>query len=392
MADWHRRLIEHLDACGDTEVRLGVQEISDIVGTELPTGAWYGPTGKNLSDYWRRTEVLRTFEDAGWTVDFTDYVALVIGFRHRSHTGESSTQAGSLAATIRHLVSQARRVGTVTSVEATQSLADGTSITLSIDPNSQCDSGDVPQERSQTHQVSPGTAAPAKRKPARKPPQVPQAHEPISRLESTKASVDSIRYDGRHAFHWPIRRADGMGHQAFRRAVRRHVTDIEGGQGLGGYGCLATMSQKKSTHTKTRAIYSPAALGLERVQGQDTLFDLVLQQKIAVVSISGHGYDKADSIRMKIKNTTAQHVRLFVPARTVFEQEATDPNAQDLMLRDPVEQRLTPGKTSSIEAHGLCMDEGRKEPDGETLLLTPWILSIEVATQDELWHITGPDD
>ena len=365
MANW-QELIACLDGRGENRVRLTVEEISGIVG-DLPPSARFGPTRTRLSDYWRTDHVLPMLEEAGWTVDFTDYITQNIGFCRLSYT-DASKQGAPLAAEIRDLVLQARRVGKVTSITATKTLEDGTSITLSVEPGHHA-TGDAPQERSQTRQVSP--------------------EYPIKRLRSTEASSDSIRYDDESMVRWPVSRSENS-HQGFRRAVRRRVTDIEEGQGLGGYGCLATMSQKKSDQTKTPAIYSPAALGLSRVQeDEDTLFRLVVQQKIAIVSISGHGHDREDSIQVEVKNKTAQSVRFSIPAHTVFEQEALDPKAQDLLLKDPVKVVLSPNEAKSIKAYGLCMDEGRTSPSGQALLLTPWVLSsMGVADQTELWRMT----
>lgn len=364
MADW-QKLTARLDGRGDNHVRLTVKEISDVVG-DLPRSAWRGPTEKGLSDYWRTDHVLPMLKEAGWTVDFADYVTQNIGFCRLSHTDASETTA-PLAATIRDFVLQARRVGKITSITTTKTLEDGTSVTLSVDPGDQV-TGDVSQERSQTPQVSP--------------------EYPIQRLRSAEASSDSIRYDDESMVRWPVDRSENS-HQGFRRAVRRRITDIGEGQGLGGYGCLATMSQKKSDRTKTPAIYSPAALGLRRSREEDTLFGLVVQQKIAIVSISGHDYDRKDSIRVEVRNKTAQSVRFLIPACTVFEQKALDPKAQDLLLKDPVKVVLSPNEEKSIKAYGLCMDESRPAPNGQALLLTPWVLSSTgVANQDELWRVT----
>lgn len=369
MADW-KKLIAHLDECDENQVRIGVDEISDIVG-DLPNGAWYGPTPtkRNLSDYWRTGHVLPTLQAADWTVDFTDYQKGVVGFCRSSQTGESK-KSDSLAATLKNLVLQARRIGRVTSITATKLLEDGTSITLSIDPNDH-DRGGESQERRQTHPVSP--------------------EYPIQRVPSTEARSDSIRYDDDRSVRWPDDRLKDN-HQRFRRAVRHRITDIEEGQGLGGYGCLATMSQKKSSQTKKPAIYSPAALALHRAQEEDSLFDLVVQEKVAIMAISGHGHNCDDSIRMKVKNKMSNPMRFLIPARTVFEQEAHDPEAQDLMLRDSVNEILSPNETKSIGAYGLCMDEERPSPSGQALLLTPWILLANVAEQDELWDVTEGDD
>ena len=152
------------------------------------------------------------------------------------------------------------------------------------------------------------------------------------------------------------------------------------------------MSRKKSAQTGTPAIYSPAALGLRRVQEEGTLFGLVVQKRIAVVSISGHGYDSEDSIQIKVRNKTVQSVRFVIPASTVFEQEAHDPAAQDLMLRDAVDETLSPNETKLFGAYGLCMDGDRPSPSGEALLLTPWTLSTSVDAQDELWTVTEGKD
>ena len=375
MPAW-QKLIDHLDDQGENRVRLAVEVIGEIVGSKLAEGAWYGPTRKGLSDYWRSSHVLPDLRAAGWTVDFTDYVEKNVGFCRLSQTGEDLEQVGSLAATIQNLVRQAHHVGRVTSIVTTKSLEDGTSITLSIDPGDQ-GRGDVPQEHSQTRQVSPERTQTRQVSPER----------PIQRLPSTEASSDSIRYDDDSMVRWPVGRSENN-RRGFLRAVRRHVTDIREGQGLGGYGCLATMSQKKSAQTKTVAIYSPAALGLRRVQGNGALFAVVIQQKVAIMSISGHGHHRDDSIRMELRNKTDKFVRFLIPRRTVFEQEAPDPEAQDLMLRDTVDGVLSPNETRTIKAHGLCMDADRESPEGQNLLLTPWLLSTEVVDQSELWKVT----
>lgn len=387
MADW-KKLIAYLDEQDENRVRLTVSEISEIVGELRADSAWSGPTqgGRRvhgralggLTDYWRSAHVLPILEEAGWTVDFTDYVKQVVGFCLQSQTDEKETRS-SLAAAIQALVLQARRVGKVTSITTTKTLEDGTSITLTVDPSDQAavgkaehqSRGDAPQERPESHQVSP--------------------EYPIKRLPSTEAPTESIRFDDNRSVRWPVDISEND-HRGFRRAVRRRVTDIEEGQGLGGYGCLATMSRKKSAQTGTPAIYSPAALGLRRVQEEGTLFGLVVQQKVAILSIIGRGFDKPDSIRVEVKNKTAQSVRFVVPRHTVFEQEAHVPRAQDILLRDPVDGVLSPNETKSFAVWGLCMDEERARPSGEALLLTPWTLSTSVDEQDELWNITEGKD
>ena len=370
MADW-KELIAYLNEGARAQVRLTVEEISEIVG-HLARSAWFGPTEKGLSDYWRSDHFLPTLEEAGWTVDFTDYITQTIGFRRLSHPDESGAK-DSLAVTIQDLVLQARLVGSVTNIIVTRPIENGTSFTLSIDPREQGRGRvpRVPQTSSQTPRVSP--------------------RYPIKRLHSTESRSNSIRYDDGRSVRWPVDTSE-KDHRVYRRAVRRHVTAIAEGPGLGGYGCLATMSRKKSSQTRTPAIYSPAALGLGMVQEEGTLYGLVVQQKIAVVSISGHGYDRADSIRVEVRNKTAESIRFLVPAGTVFEQETHDPEAQDLMLRDAVEETLSPSETKSIGAYGLCLDEAGGEPSGERLLLTPWILSTNVDKQAELWIITEGKD
>ena len=377
MADW-KKLIAYLDEQDENRVRLTVSEISEIVGDLKADSAWFGPTQGGLTDYWRSAHVLPILEEAGWTVDFTDYVKQVVGFCLPSQTGEKETSS-SLAAAIQALVLQARRVGEVTSITTTKTLEDGTSITLTVDPSDQAvvgkaehqGRGDAPQGRSESPRVSP--------------------EHPIIRLPSTEAPTESIRFDDNRSVHWPVDISENDDRE-FRRTVRRRITDIEEGQGLGGYGCLATMSEKKSVQTGKLAVYSPAALELRRVQEEGTLFSLVVQQKVVILSITGRGFDKPDSIRVEVRNKMAQPVRFVVPKYTVFEQEAHVPRAQDLLLRDPVDGVLLPNETKSFAVWGLCMDAKRARPSGEALLLTPWILSTNVAKQEELWDVTEGED
>ena len=375
MADW-KKLIAYLDEQDENRVRLTVSEISEIVGDLKADSAWFGPTQGRLTDYWRSAHVLPILEEAGWTVDFADYVKQVVGFCLQSQTGEKTSS--SLAAAIQALVLQARRVGKVTSITTTKTLEDGTSITLTVDPSDQTvgkeqhhGRGDVPQGRSESPRVSPEC--------------------PIKRLPSTEAPTESIRFDDNRSVRWPVDISENDDRE-FRRTVRRRITDIEEGQGLGGYGCLATMSEKKSVQTGRLAVYSPAALGLRRVQEEGTLFSLAVQQKVVILSITGRGFDRPDSIRVEVRNKMAQPVRFVVPKYTVFEQEAHVPRAQDLLLRDPVDGVLLPNETKSFAVWGLCMDAKRARPSGEALLLTPWILSTNVAKQEELWDVTEGED
>lgn len=80
MADW-KKLIAYLDEQDENRVQLTVTEISEIVGDlKVDGSAWFDPTQEGLGDYWRYAYVLPILEEAGWTVDFTDYVKQVVGF------------------------------------------------------------------------------------------------------------------------------------------------------------------------------------------------------------------------------------------------------------------------------------------------------------------------
>ena len=80
MADW-KKLIAYLDEQDENRVQLTVTEISEIVGDlKVDGSAWFDPTQEGLGDYWRYAYVLPILEEAGWTIDFTDYVKQVVGF------------------------------------------------------------------------------------------------------------------------------------------------------------------------------------------------------------------------------------------------------------------------------------------------------------------------
>ena len=90
MADW-KKLIAYLDEQDENRVRLTVSEISEIVGELKADSAWFGPTQGRRTDYWRSAYVLPILEEAGWTVDFTDYVKQVVGFCVREKESSEST-------------------------------------------------------------------------------------------------------------------------------------------------------------------------------------------------------------------------------------------------------------------------------------------------------------
>ena len=140
------------------------------------------------------------------------------------------------------------------------------------------------------------------------------------------------------------------------------------------------MSRQKSKNTGRVAVFSPAALGLVHVRNLEhsddsqSLYRLVSRGELELIEIKGYNYDELDLIRMRLTNPgrSARFVRIH--AGTVFEQENA-PDVQNLAVKDLIEIEIQ-SEYYDLPAHGMCMDESSALPDGQSMLLTPWILAI----------------
>lgn len=173
----------------------------------------------------------------------------------------------------------------------------------------------------------------------------------------------------------------------FLQRVRRLIPDIEERAGaLGGYVCLADMSYRKSEQTEQWAIYNPAALGLAFTADVSSLYLLVQRERVRLERIEGHGFNAPDSVRIRVSNP-GRPILVRIERGTVFERCSAD-HIQNLCVKDEVVTRLQSGM-HEIEAFGMCMDQNVPCPDGESMLLTPWILRPRIVDQDDLWTFTG---
>ena len=367
MVDWPK-LADYLDSQGTNQVRMPIEDICDLVG-ELPRSAYEGTL-----DYWRTGFVLPHLEQANWTTDLVDYKGQIVLFRSlddRRPSGPPTWISG-----LRDLLEEAREFGEVRSIVASTTLDDGTQVTLNVE---------VKDDHLQHRHGSKTSRSPV------------SGDRPISVLASESLPKNTtVQFNDRRSYHWTVPDEwidfDRLkSYKRFKDELRRRVVGITTGRGLGGYGCLATMSRKKSQQTGKIAAYSPAALGLRRVDDDDALYNLVLQDKLILVSIEGHGHDEADAIRIRVQNPTAERITLRIPGGTVFEQETT-PEKQDLMVKKALNVEVAAGETTEIRAYGWCLDHDAGSPSGQALLLTPWILAADVDSQDDLWGVTeGPE-
>ena len=374
--DWSK-LIDHLDSHRTNLVRLDIKKIGRLVG-ELPPTASTEPQAREALGYWRTTHVLSHLKPANWTTDLVDYRAKAVLFRRlRDDDDRPLQEATGWVNELRHLVAEACALGNVTNVVASTTLENGTKVKLNVEVGEnyllERHRGKAPHAS-----VSPG--------------------RPIRRLASSLARKGTvIEFDDPRPLRWrvpddwitamssPAKIKESYRH--FKDEIRQRVLGIEVGRGLGGYGCLATMSRKKSKQTGQIAAYSPAALGLYRTDDDDGLYNLVLQDKLVLVLIQGISHDEPDAIRIQVRNPTAEEIELRIPAGTIFEQE-TAPDVQDLVVKEMLVEKVAPGKTKDIQMYGLCMDKDGASPNGEALLLTPWVLATDVDNQADLWKVT----
>ena len=390
MPDWSK-LVDHLDtnSRGQDIVPIAFDTVAEIVGP-LPPSAYKRP--KSGVGYWKTEHVAL---GPSWVAATTDWHEKQAYFRRLQDSPEADDASNpiptSVSRSIQDMLEELHDAGAVTSVVVTRQLADGTELRLTVEPDRHAqDTHGIPRPLAAS--TNHGGASPlvSSGRPIR---------EIASELAPDNASIDggdSRSFRWRASSEW-VDLDKGDSYQRFKEKIRRHVRGIADRPWLGGYGVLATMSRKKSEQTGEIAAYSPAALGLRRtidaIDATD-LYNLVVQGKLAIDSINGHGHDEADAIQIQVINRTRERINLHLAVGTVFEQQDA-PDVQDLVVRRPLEQSVEAGKDRLIKAYGLCMDKGGSSPNGEALLLTPWLLAVEprmmaddVNSQKEVWAAT----
>ena len=395
MPDWSK-LVDHLDtnSKGQDIVRVAFDTVAEIVGP-LPPSAYKRP--KSGVGYWKTEHVALGPSWVTATADWHEQQAYFQRLRDSPESGDASNPSrASVSRSIQVMLEELHDAGAVTSVVVTRQLADGTELRLTVEPRTEGHD----RHAQDIHGIPCSLLSSHNRGDA--PPLV-SSGRPIREIPTALAPDNaSIHGDDSRSLRWRVSSEwvdldKGDSYRRFKEKIRRHVTGVDDRPWLGGYGVLATMSRKKSEQTGEVAAYSPAALGLRRtidaIDATD-LYNLVVQGKLAIDSIKGHGHNQADAIQIQVTNLTKEHINLHIAVGTVFEQQDT-PDVQDLVVRRTLEEPVDAGKSRLIKAYGLCMDEDGSSPDGEALLLTPWLLAVEprlmaddVESQDEIWAVT----
>ena len=209
-------------------------------------------------------------------------------------------------------------------------------------------------------------------------------------IESALAKAKTLSPKANRPAHIPIERQnDGHGPDVQRhyvQRVRELIPGVEEREGLlGGYVSLADLCQRRSEQTGEWAVYNPAALGVSHTVDASSLYELVRKERVRLESIEGHGYNEADSLRIRVFNPGSR-VLVRIERGTVFERRIAD-DIQNLSVRDEVVVWLNPG-THELTAFGLCLDQNASPPGGQPMLLTPWVLRRRVDSQEDLWEFT----
>lgn len=392
MPDWSK-LVDHLDtnSKGQDIVPIAFGTVAKIVGS-LPPSAYKRP--KSGVGYWKSEHVALGPSWVTATADWHDKQAYFRRLQASPEADEAPNPSrASVSRSIRNMLEELHDAGAVTSVVITRQLADGTELRLTVEPRPEGQD----RHAQDTHGLPRCLAVPNNRGGAS--PLVSSGRS-IREIASELAPDNaSIHGDDSRPFRWRVSSEwvdldKGDSYRRFKEKIRRHVRGIDDRPWLGGYGVLATMSRKKSEQTGDVAAYSPAALGLRRTIDDADLYNLVVQRKLAIDSIKGQGYDEADAIQIQVINLTRKRINLHIAVGTVFEQRDA-PDVQNLVVRHPLERPVEAGEKRLIKAYGLCMDGDGSSPDGEELLLTPWLLAVEprmmaddVHSQQELWAAT----
>ena len=376
MSEKYCKLAEYLAGHREHFTRLTIGEIEDIIESKCPRSAY-----DITRNYWYSEYILPVLRDVGWETDLVDHAQSIVTFR-RIESGNDriesplETNVKPWLEELQELLGELGDVGNVKEVVVSKTLRDAVNFRFTVAPRFERTNRIKTLKRGQY----------------------------ISTIRSDECD-DTIQPDCTDPVHraepneWLSIQDTTEAHSRFEESARNFVSDIVDDRGLGGYGCLATMSRHKSEQTGRVAVYSPAALGLVHVRNlghsddSQSLHGLVSRGQLELVEIEGHDYDKPDSIRIRINNPGRSSRFVRIHAGTVFEQ-VNAPSVQNLAVKDLIEIEIQTGYRD-VRAHGMCMDESSTPPHGQPMLLTPWILVInteDLADQQSLWRVTGSRD
>ena len=219
----------------------------------------------------------------------------------------------------------------------------------------------------------------------------------IGEIDSVVAQEEHLSPKGSRPTHVPVpdeaAPSDEHADDQYVRRVRELVPGVEEREGeLGGYVSLADLNLRRCQQTGQRAVHNPAALGLAHTEDESSMYELVRKRRLRLDRVEGHGYNASDSLRIRLFNPGGR-VLVRIERGTVFERSLSDA-IQNLSVKDDVALWLNPG-VHELRAFGLCMDQSAAPPNGEAMLLTPWVLKRRVDGQDDLWQFTdrpSPDE
>tara|TARA_Y100000589_G_scaffold253378_1_gene242100 strand:- start:3401 stop:4270 length:870 start_codon:yes stop_codon:yes gene_type:complete len=183
--------------------------------------------------------------------------------------------------------------------------------------------------------------------------------------------------------------------ESFRNGVLNLVNSswLERGNGTGGVNLLSSYSRERSKRDGVPAIYSPKCLGIELDKGDLALHGLLASGNLDFISAIGKGHDQVNSLQIELRNNSTESVSFVIPSGLMFEQENQYSNSQHLIARDEIEVTINPSSTKIIGVHGMCGNKNLSSPDGDRMLITPFIFSsmneIGCSSQGDVWKRTG---
>jgi hypothetical protein len=195
---------------------------------------------------------------------------------------------------------------------------------------------------------------------------------------------------GRNAAEWDLNDSK----RGFSSSVRQHCRGIveDDARHIGGFSLLSCYSRARSERSGNglAGIYSPAALGMEYDCSDDSLYSLALNNRIEIQSIIGNGHNRDDAILLSLTNSGHSTVVIHIAPGTMFEQQQSSNQVQNLVVKVGITVTVNPGATVDVAISALCGNMNGASPDQEPLSVTPFRIrdGVNLSSQGGLWSFT----
>jgi hypothetical protein len=138
----------------------------------------------------------------------------------------------------------------------------------------------------------------------------------------------------------------------------------------------------------THLFRPPEELGFKRVEGEKSLVNLALTDKIKIEKVELRSRGKSQfSVRISVRNVSPKDVTCFIPKGQVFENKEAVPVAQSLTTSAEGVLKVHARAAGFIELKAFCINKTFLPPNGEGNITIYELMNKNFETQDDVWNM-----